>query len=318
MNIVYDNEFFSEEVKNEYLNQHKKGTRAILERLFKISAASENDLKKDIYDFTREELRKLFFTFMPTTENSSKSTVLYISRYIDWAIEEGYATGMNPLDGTDVQWKKQFAAKAERFWTKQELKKVLDKLVNAQDALVLYAPFIGILGTENAEITNLKPSHIDSERLVAKVIDADGSQREVEIDEEFVRLVRQAANQDEYLKSNGNPSEDIKNEAAKLIENDFAIRSALTRVKHTEEADKNIVYRRYAVIKRQFDIPNLTPTLIAYSGMLAIAKEYYVEGKLSEGYKKIASQFNVSENTLSRYKDEFLNEDQIKSVYKIS
>lgn len=319
MNIIHDDRLYNEEVKEEYISTHKKGTRNILERLFKIASLFEMDLNKDIYDFNREELRKLFFTFMPSTENASKSTVLYISRYIDWAIEEGYLEGMNPLDSTDTAWKKQFAVKPDKFyWTDQDLHNVLKKLVNAQDALVLYAPFIGILGYENAEITNLKQSHIDQDLLTAQVFDADGSSREVDVDEEFIRLVGQAINQDEYIKSNGNPKEEIRSEAAKLIDNDFVVRSSQTRVKHIEEADKNIVYRRYAVIKKQFEVPHLTPTFISYSGMLHVAKNYYIENELEAGFEKIKKQFNVSEATLQRYKEEFLNEQQIVKLYELS
>lgn len=317
--MIYDDRLYNDKVKQEYLAAHNKGTRSILERLFKIACHFEADLNKDIYDFNREELRKLFFTFMPSTENASKSTVLYISRYIDWAIEEGYLEGMNPLDSTDTAWKRQFAVKPDKFyWTDKDMHRVLKKLVNAQDALVLYAPFIGILGYENAEITNLKQSHIDPDLLKAHVLDADGSWREVDVDEEFVRLANQAMEQEEYMKRNGQPKVEIRSEAAKLVDNDFIVRSSQTRVKHTEEADKNIVYRRYAVIKQQFDAPYLTPTFVLYSGMLHKAKNYYIENRLHEGFEKIKQQFNVSEATLKRYKEEFLNEGEIIKLYGLS
>ncbi|GJM68150.1 hypothetical protein HMSSN036_03660 [Paenibacillus macerans] len=52
--------YLMKKVKREYMSTHKKGTQDILERLFKIAYQFESDLNKDIYDFTREELRKLF------------------------------------------------------------------------------------------------------------------------------------------------------------------------------------------------------------------------------------------------------------------
>ncbi|GJM68151.1 hypothetical protein HMSSN036_03670 [Paenibacillus macerans] len=86
---------------------------------------------------------------MPTTENASKSTVLYINRYIDWAIDEGYTQGMNPLDGTDAEWKKQFAIKPDDVFIRDEdIKKMLEKIVNAQVAVVFTHPLLALKGRQ--------------------------------------------------------------------------------------------------------------------------------------------------------------------------
>ncbi|RRJ66392.1 integrase [Paenibacillus oralis] len=319
MNIIHENKLFNEKVKREYMAAHKKGTQDILERLFKIAYQFESDLNKDIFDFTREELRKLFFTFLPTTESASKSAVLYINRYIDWAIDEGYAQGMNPLDGTDAEWKKQFAIKPDHVFIRDEdIKKMLEKIVNAQVAVVFYAPFIGIKGEGNAEIVNLKKQDVDFDHLTATLTDSNGSQRIIKIDKTFGDLCQKAIKEFEFVKANGEPDKEVKSKYANLIDNEYIVRSVDTRVKHKEEADKNVVYRRLKTIKKYFSETGITPKTVAYSGMLAIAKDFYLKNKLNDSYKEIIQQFNITEATLNRYKETFLNVEQIKKMYKLS
>lgn len=319
-NIIHEDKFYNENIKEEYLNTLKKGTRQILNRIFKISYQMEIELGKDLYEFNREELRKLFYTFSCSTAVASKSTVQYVIGYIEWAIDEEYTNKLNPLSSVDVTWKEQFAVRPEKkYLTDAEIKTILKKLVNAQDAVVLYAPFLGIVGNENAEITNLKGKNINSDELSVKVIDSDHSERIVKVDEEFVRLCKLAIKEDEYIKSNGSPDRNVKSETNELISNDYVVRSSNTRIKYTEEADKNIVYRRYATISKYFNEMNLTPTNVAYSGMLAMAKNLYLDDKLDEdGYKLIASQFKLNDHALQRVRLEFLNEEEVKKLYKIT
>ncbi|OME55470.1 hypothetical protein BSK59_13410 [Paenibacillus odorifer] len=319
-NIVHEDKFFNTDKKLEYISNHKRGTQKNLERIFKIAQPSESDLNKDIYDFTRSELRNLFFTFMASTPSASKSIVLYVSGYIDWAIEKGYAKGSNPLDSVDVNWKTQFVVKPEKiFWTDKEIKQMLNKIVNAQVAVVFYAPFLGIRGAENAEIVNLKQKDVDADKLTAKLIDADNSTRIINVDHEFIRLCQQAVKENEFIKSNGNPDKDVRSETANLIENEFIVRSVDVGVKNVNEADGTIVYRRFKTVVDFFDEARLTPTTIMYSGILAKAKDLYLEDKLDdEGYKLIAEQFNLNAATLRRYKDDFLNIETIKELYELS
>ncbi|REK76313.1 integrase [Paenibacillus paeoniae] len=319
-NIVYEDKMYNAETKREYISIHKKGTQKNLERIFKITQVFESDMNKELYSFTREELRKLFFTFMASTPSASKSSVQYVSGYIDWAIDEGYFEGVNPLETVDVRWKEQFVVKPEKnYWTDVEMKEMVKGIVSAQVAVVFYAPFIGIKGTENSEIVNLKKTDIDADALTARLIDQDKSIRMIGVDHDFIRLCQQAVKEEEFIKSNGNPEKGIKSETAQLISNEFIVRSVDIGVKNTQEADGMVVYRRYSTVAEYFDEPKLNPTSVMYSGMLAKAKQLLLDGKLNkEGYKEIAEQFNFNEITLRRYKDDFLNERTIKELYDIS
>lgn len=322
--IIYDDKLYNEEVKTSYIKEHKTRTQKNLERIFKVSAKSEFDLDKDIYNFTREELRKLFYTFMASTPAGSKGNVQQVQTYIDWAVEEGY-TSFNPIETVDTKWKEQFVVRPEKaFWTDKEVRQMLKEIVTAQVAVVFYAPFIGIKGHNNSEIVNLKKSDVNVETLEVMLLDekTNGakSKRTISVDELFISLCNQALNENEYIKSNGSPDPDLRSsEVAHLIDNDFVVRSVDIRVKNVNEADGMVVYRRFETISSYFGEEKLNPTTIMYSGMLAKAKDFLLEGNLNEeSYQKIAIQFNLSPEALKRCRSDFLNEYTIKDLYGIA
>lgn len=321
-NVLYDDKMYNEKVKKEFMLNYGEGTRKILERIFKISCPAEEDLGKDLFDFSREELRRLFYLFSATTEYSSKVNISWVRNYIDWAIEQGYTRGPNPLDGVSNEWKQQFVVKAaKRFWTEDEINQIISKLVNAQDAVIVALLFNGVRGENNSEITKLKKSDIDAENCMLTLTNKNGEKRKIKVSEQCIALCEKASRERVYDKRNGNPSQDVKSETVDLIDNEYVVRSAKTRLIHTGEADGNIVYRRLAAIDRELDGLGLfNPTNIMNSGMLAMAKKLYEKnGKLGkEEYEEIFNQFNEkSPQTQKRIKDEFLNIETLKTVYKM-
>ncbi|WP_010499970.1 tyrosine-type recombinase/integrase [Paenibacillus elgii] len=315
-NRIYEDAMFNEEIKEKFISEYGKGTQKIIARIFKISNAIESDLKKDLYSFSREELRRLMFLFMPTTENSSRHNVSWVSKYIDWAIDYGYKSGLNPLDTVGSDWHKQFVNNnIKKFWTTDEIYKIIDSRHNAQDAVIIILPFNGVGGEGHSEILNLTKKDVDAFNCKLHL---DGRKRPIVVDEKCIKLCEAALREDTYAKMNGNTAPDNRADLANLVENDFVVRSANTNTEHFNEAEKNIVYRRLSKIANEINEPYFTPRNIAYSGMLAMAKELYSKsGKLDkEEYKLIADQFNFNmEQSLTRIRNEFLNLDTLKSLY---
>lgn len=318
-NVVYEDKFYNEEIKQLFISGYGKGTQKILNRMFKVSQQMESDLKKDLYDFTRDQIRKLLFLYAPSTEYSSRANATWVSRYIDWAIEKGYGTGLNPLNGITTEWKNQFVVNInKRFWTYNEIKKILDKRANFQDGCIVALLFNGIRGNSNSEITNLKASDIDTDNNTLTVKDEDGSVRTVSVDDECIKQCVGAVRESVYEKMNGTPSIDTKAPTTNLINNEFVVRASNTRTIHVDEAEKNIVHRRLAKIADEIGEPNFTPMNLVNSGMLYLAKELYkTTGRLDqEEYEMIFDKFNErSEQSKYRIKNEFLNLETIKEVY---
>lgn len=318
-NVVYEDKFYNEEIKQAFISNYGKGTQKILNRMFKVSQAMESDLNKDLYDFTRDQIRKLLFLYAPSTEYSSRANATWVSRYIDWAIENGYVTGINPLNGVTSEWKSQFVVHVnKRFWTYNEIKNILDKRANFQDGCIVSLLFNGVRGTGNAEITNLKASDIDKNNNTLTVKDEDGNTRTVSVDDECIKQCLGAVRESVYEKMNGTPSIDTKAPTTNLIDNEFVVRASNTRTIHIDEAEKNIVHRRLAKIADEIGEQNFTPMNIVNSGMLHLARELYMTtGRLDkEEYELIFTKFNeMSEQSRYRIKNEFLNIKTIIEVY---
>ncbi|MEK8132965.1 integrase [Paenibacillus filicis] len=321
-NVIYEDKYFNEEVKKEFIEQYGAGTQKLIARMFKISNAIESDLEKDVYDFTREELRRLMFLYAPTTENSSKHNVSWISKYIDWAIEEGHVNGLNPLDLVPKDWASQFVNKTlKKYWTDKEINQIIDKCANAQDAVIISLLYEGVWGEGHSEILGLAKPHVDAFNNTLHLSDENGNKRSIVVSDKCIKLCEQALREDTYEKMNGNTSPDNRADQANLIENDYVVRSAKTNTKHIYESEKNVVYRRLTKIANELNEPQFQPRNIAYSGMLFRAKELYQErGQLDkEEYALIAERFNFNlDQSLTRIKNEFLNVETIKELYQLT
>ncbi|MCM3341710.1 integrase [Paenibacillus sp. MER TA 81-3] len=319
-NIVYENKFYNEEVKRRFMQEYAAGTQKIIARLFKVSQTLENDVNKDLYDFNREQLRRLFYLYLPKTVYSSRANVTWVSKYIDWAIDEGLAHGLNPLDGVAKEWKEQFVIKGiKKYWTDQEIDKIILKCVNAQDAVIVSLLFNGVRGVANSELLNLKSEDVDATSNQLTLLDDKGNRRTIAVSEQCIDLCVKALRESEYEKKNGNPSIDIKAPTAWLVENNYVIKSSHTRTEHFNEAEKNIIHRRLSNIAKEIKEPSFTPMNIRYSGMLAMAKNLYAQFERLERseYKLIMKQFNEeSEQSGYRIRNEFLNLPKLRELYK--
>lgn len=320
-NIVYEDKYYNEPKKLEYMGLYKPGTIKILQRLFKVSQTMESELDKDLFDFSREELRMLCYLYAPKTEHSSKANVSWLSKYIDWAIECGYHRGLNPLDTVDSSWKEQFVVKnLKKYWTDKEIAEIIDpvKRANYQDSVIISLLSEGARGVGYSEILKLMIKDINEEQNELKLTDEDDSTRVIKVSDNCIKHCLKAIDETKYEKMNGNANPDIKATAANLIENDYVVRSANTRTVHTEEADTHIVNRRISKIADEIGEPNFTPTAVVYSGMLAKAKDLLVQNGVlgEEEYTAIAKQFGRdTEQSLYRLKQDFLNVETIEKIY---
>lgn len=322
-NVFYEDKFYNEKVKLEFMDNYAKGTKEILSRIFKVSCSLETDLNKDLYDFSREELRRLFFQFRAKTEYSSKATVTWVMKYLDFCLEEGYLEGTSPLDGISKEWKEQFVNKSiKKYWTEVELDEIIDNCKNANDGVIIELLRSGARGTGNVEILNLMDEDIHRDTNELTLTDEHGNKRRIPVSEKCIKLCIRASLDTDYEKMNGKPSVDIKSPIANLVNNSYIVKSANTRTIHFENAEKNIVHRRLSKIAKEIGEPQFaSPLNLIYSGMLTLGKNLLIQNdELGEDeYKIIAKQFGFeSDQSMIRLKQEFLNVDFIKSFYELS
>jgi integrase len=332
--MTTETRFYNQSVKEEYLNTFdNEGTKTVISYMFAKSKDIEEYYGKDLFDFNDDELAKVMHSINPKTINTATSNGRYITGYISWAIEpKGYRNNgnINPLKMKTSKWYDQFIDKSKKMYiTEDELAEMNWKdfggeLVNAQDAVIPYLIFNGVSGHSMSELTNLTKNDIDWDNNILHLRDERHPHRSIKVSDICLKLVGKALDENEYHNKNGGSTG--KNPVSYLIENDFVLKTAGTRVTNFDAADKHLIYRRISIISDYFNLPYLTSKNIEKSGMIAMAKNLYLErGKLeNEELAIIAEQFGVRKVTMNGYElynytilRDFINAENIKELYDI-
>lgn len=295
----YDDELYNGDIKKRFLNSLLETTVPSYRRAFLISKRTEERLGKDLYDFRLEDIEYVLYDASPSTFVSSHVLGRIITSYITWAIEEGLRRNkINPLWGVGPEFFQRFVdKKIELYLSDEKLRQLENWCVNAQDAVILRLLFEGVRGREYSELRNIKKSDISIETNVLRLVNEGNKVREIELSDRAIKLLLKAAGENIYYKRNGEIVEDNRIRSyTDLVNNEYVLRSSLTRTFHLNEPiDAATINRRITSLRRIFDIPRLTPTNIAKSGMIKMAYDLVGDGEITaNAYKEIAHRFNVN------------------------
>lgn len=264
-NIVYDRKEFTE-TKIKYLTTVPASQVNGICRIFNAVRLFEADHNKELYDFSRSQIRMFLFSLRPSTLKSSEKNYYIIRNFIDWTLYDGVQTGINPIDSVGREWCSQFVRKTLPYLTATELDNLILTRINNQDKAILALLREGVGGYGFDEITNLKLADISNN--IAYLMDGSGDNRELAISDTCISYCIEASKETIYTVANGKSSK--KNQDAELVSNDFVIKSAITKTIHVLKAHKHIVYRRIASIAKELDMPHLTIDIIRFSSMVDI------------------------------------------------
>jgi integrase len=323
MNVRYTPIMYNEEAKKEFLSNYSDLTALAYGRVFLKSKDIEKVYGEDLYNFNLEQIENVLYDLRPTSYAASKSNASIISMYINWAIEKGLRSNINPLDISSGQdFKKYVAFKTkEMYKTEEEIFAIIDSMLeNPQDQVCVILPFFGVQGQGCAELLNLKKDDVDFKNYKLHLVDADGSERTLKIEHErvdyiFNVIIKDALEVKEYLKKNGQMDTSRPNirEYTNLVENDYIVRTSDIRTEnYNSPALSSVVYRRIAFMGKEFGLPTIK--YIVRSGMLAMARKLWKrDGELgNEQYEEIMKFYNYKNRNNLR---EFITIQTIKDVY---
>ena len=282
MNILYTEELYNPEVKEQFLEHVGEDSAATYLRILAISADHERQIGVDLFDMNLQELADVMYAVNPLTVNAVRSNISYTRRYIDWAIKRGYTkSNINPLRGIDHTWGKQFIDYSKKLYlSEEELFEHEEDLVNGQDAFVLRALFSGLYGDGLSELLNLKIEDIKYQSKIIKLYDDSKGERELTFlednqEKDFERLyslAEEAHGQSKYLNKNGT-AENIRRLTSELIDSPFILKPSKTRNSGEIRVSNHVIYRRLGNISEMFEIPYLTTKNIWKSGQIKMAKD---------------------------------------------
>lgn len=290
-------ELYNPEIKERFISNYPKVTQTNIRYVFMKTKDTEEKLNKDLYEFSVDELKILFYALEAKSLLSIEMKVSVIKQYIDWCIAEGYLiTGINNAKIFKSENLKQFIKKIAvdtKYLTREELEYLVDKFcVNAQDAVIFELLFQGVKGEQLAEIINLKIDDVDFENNKLTLTDLNGTQRTIQVPDRTLRVIQNAIDQEEYYKKNGDPSPFVKVETVNIYKNEYVVRTS--RKKETQ-INFQVLYKRIKDIAKLYDKPYITPNSIFISGLIDYAKKLKeklsVKELIMEHYEEISKRF---------------------------
>lgn len=321
--------FYNPNLKVAFLERYEGKTKTTYANVFYHSEKTERTLRKDLAEFTLEEIENVIRDMQPMTVGSASSFLRTISSYITFALKELDDTlaNINPLEGNLPEgFIENTVDKSKKlFISKVELDGIISNLVNYQDKVLMSLIFErGVFGTGGSEILNLKKQDIDFKNNILHVKDDELGERDVEVSPECIALISGALNEPSYKAKNG--QSEGRNSERPLIENDYVLRNAKTRSEHNNRADKHLIYRRVSMISDESQIPYLTSKNIERSGQIFYVYKQIKEGKYTEInndlLKEIGDKFGMKKSMINGEMNynfylmrEYINPEVITSLY---
>jgi hypothetical protein len=175
--IFFNNSNYSYATKKAYWNQY----------LLYI-ADLELKFKKDLYNFSNEEIKEYIKAINEKSQNTIRTTNSFISKYMIW-YSNYYSTSKKTFD-LSIQKQKEFS-----YISKKKFFKMCDKMLEIKDLdLATITPLIfaryGILGKEAIYMRSVKWENIDANNKKVIIYDNENNIiSQIPIDDEFLKWV---------------------------------------------------------------------------------------------------------------------------------
>lgn len=317
---MYSIEIFNKETKERFLanNYENENTRKYYESILaKVAEYEAVEYEKDVYNFTLKELKDLLAAMGSRSSSSLSSIKSVITKYIQWAIDEGLTK--SNIDLTDLINKQDIdenvnmvAIKNQYLIDETELDFIGSFCVNAQDAVIFRLLYEGVKGTKYEEIVNLRVEDCDFENNKLTLTRDNGDTRIIEVSEKTMDSIKEAIEQKEYYLENGNRILKDGSFDTRTIEfSHYVVKPAVKTGRRNKNTDKEKIAaiginNRVSKITEMLDKPFLNPSTIFYSGMLHKLRDIKEQKDLTkEDYINMCLKYGMKESRWFDLKERF-------------
>ncbi|HMG14087.1 MAG TPA: hypothetical protein VK590_01500 [Saprospiraceae bacterium] len=321
-NNIDFSEVYNSKDKEKFLEQYENlNTKRAFVRIFRNTFEMENDLNKDLYYFTKDELEEFFENTTPSTPISARNYGRMIIQYIAWAVDEKIIS-VHPFPVQQHYFLRYVKSHEDQFLTKKELRYFTHYYFqNFQDGVILELLFNGVQGKEGSEICNLTIDDINEKELSLKLLNSStGRERTIFLeDEKVIEYCINANKEEQYVKRNGEIQENprIRPYTDLAMDTKYILKNSKTNT-HTEQATRYTIYNRLKNIQKFEEVESVKHKIsiknIVKSGQLYMASKLYEEeGEFDlQQIRKICQQFGVKEHWTMR---DYLNIENILKYY---
>lgn len=314
---------YNTDIKERYLNERfgeNEGSQKTIRHLFYKSEMVEDILDKDLFNFNVEEIGKVILNSNPHSSNVARAYGRTISRYISWAIDNGFRDdNLNPLRSVALEYYDQFVDKTKKIhYSFDEFIDLLESLKNDQDKALLFLFFEGIIGRSFSQIRELKISDIRKETNEIYVKERD---EWIKVQPQCIDYLYAAHEQKVfYTFKDGDYNE------SELLPSEFIFKNVKSpRSQPGVSVNPSVLYTRINSIKESHLLEYLTPNALRQSGMIFYATVLYKRDRevrydqlaeIGEKYQfnKLTSKDNFSYYNTNLMKT-FLNSEVIEDLY---
>ena len=200
---------YNEHIKMSYIEEKTNSStvnKYQLPAMFERCEMFEEQLGKDVSNFTLREAENMFRTLRFKTYDSIRLEAQYLSDYTEWCIAHGYVPdGQNHFAISEFT-KEMLMSCVSRVYQQNRIvdrKTILewcDLSLNVSDKALMLGLFEGIKGKNYCEFVHMKRGDVDLAERVVRVV---GRDEPVHISEELARFLLHSAEVDEYIPYTG-------------------------------------------------------------------------------------------------------------------
>lgn len=273
------------DLKAEFLNttNNSKKKQSLLKKL----EPQELLLKKDVLQFSAEEIKESFKLLNLKTEISVSTTLSHLRSYFKWGVEEGYisndpTTQLNREDIKEIINEKEAN---EQFLYIEDISKIKKALINSQDIAVLILIWNGISKDNKwyALRTILKKNINKANKSIRYF--SYGKEQVIYLSEEDFNIIEDAANQSIYTSSSTNKKFELES-------TQFLFKVKPRKNKSSDIIGYNVIYERLSTALENLGYRNITFNNIQASAILY--KMDQLEALTAPSVIKILEEFGLS------------------------
>lgn len=271
-------EMYNEKQKLDYIEDKstktKEWSQAYLPRLFSKTCPYEKQIKKDVSNFVKEEIIKMYQAMQTYSFESLNNMHSQLSIYADFCVNNGVLVE-NHYKEINIKQIYSLSDKPEvkeRIITREQLLDICRMMPNASDSFIFLCLFEGIKGNDYMEIRQIKKEDINFKektiRLRSGKLGGNNEYiRTVNVSQELLDYARRSAREIEY--------EPLVGDGIRMVPLSETDNHIVRQTKRAETQGIPPVFTRRILKMLNFQdiVPGITATSIRYSGKLHFIKE---------------------------------------------
>lgn len=268
--------------------------------LFRKIESYEDELQKDVSEFTKEEALAMYTWLKSRSVYTLMNNNTILKAYCAW-LRYHHGIGADVYEQINIDDLKPCVDKnASKLLSRKEITEIEDQLLNVTDAAIIECLFQGIAGPSMRDITELNDSMLDKEN--SRLIFPDG--RIFDISSRLCDLLEEAFQEETYICY----GETLR---SKKLQGKGKLFKERDNMYAADSDDKRFraVYRKIMVVRNYVGIKELTMKGLAASGMV-----YYLRKCLNETGLSLKEylQTESGEELMTRYG--YLSEYRLDNV----